>query len=913
MVRPTSSLAVIAAILGSISSAYGVAVTPCPKETPCSNGSFGPNPKCGPGDASKSNGAGLVWCGTSRDTPWCANPDACYDYSTKTCVCTGAVPCKYGSTGECSAFDSECARGWSTYCPSGPAPTVAGATTTKPTTTAPTTTAPTTTAPTTTAPTTTAPTPVAAATTTAPTPTTSTASSSTGGTDPSTASTTKAPATTLATSDASTAKATNDDSPGSSVGYIVAGAGGALVLVGLIAFFVARGRHRRRHHKDMESPRPFHSSDPTPVLPLPQEKRHATTASSSSSANVLDLNALEMYRISLADLDLSHPRAVGRGGFGQVVLAEFGGDVVAVKSILPSMKQDKRAVANFIAEVKLLAKCGDCDYIVRFLGAHWTRPVDMMLVMEWMDRGDLDKYLANTTPLSFPFAQKLSVAHDVIEALVYIHSMNVIHRDLKASNVLLNAAMRAKLTDFGISREFDYDDTMTAGAGTLHWMAPEVANGDRHYDASADMYSFGVLLVALEAHTAKPRVRPGQVFMALSPEAPSWYRDLVQRCLSPTPAARPSSMQVSFAIQKALRDQASAGHSSSSKHQRSTHGSLGDHTMQSDQSFQSTSHQPRHTTTQSSDSQRDDDDDKFEAMPPTPNEDPFDLTPLAPYRIEPMSSIVVSRDAVGKGGFGAVFYGTWHGADVAVKRLLPEKEKDLHAVADFIAEIKLLASVQSEYIVAFKGAAWTRPVDIMLVMEWMEEGDLDHFLQTHRPADVEWRHRLQIAHDVAHALGYLHGARNIIHRDLKTRNVLLSPSLRAKLTDFGISRQAAAADKSMTARIGTKNWMAPEVQRGGRYDKSADMYAFGVLLFLLDTHDAAPHAMTGKSAPEFESFRPEKSTGRATAFSAHAPHWYIDLSRQCVVVDPKRRPSARQAALLLEQKLEEANGTMFLM
>ncbi|KAF0683043.1 Aste57867_24896 [Aphanomyces stellatus] len=86
-----------------------------------------------------------------------------------------------------------------------------------------------------------------------------------------------------------------------------------------------------------------------------------------------------------------------------------------------------------------------------------------------MDRGDLDKCLANMTPLSFPFAQKLSVAHDVTEVLVYIHSMNVIHRDLKASNVLLNAAMRAKLTDFGISREFDCDDTMTAG------MAPEVA------------------------------------------------------------------------------------------------------------------------------------------------------------------------------------------------------------------------------------------------------------------------------------------------------------------------------------------------------------------------------------------------------------------------------------------------------
>uniref|UniRef100_H3G6I1 Protein kinase domain-containing protein n=1 Tax=Phytophthora ramorum TaxID=164328 RepID=H3G6I1_PHYRM len=86
-------------------------------------------------------------------------------------------------------------------------------------------------------------------------------------------------------------------------------------------------------------------------------------------------------------------------------------------------------------------------------------------------------------------------------ALTYLHSCAppVIHRDLKSSNILLNQAMDAKVTDFGISRE-RIDATMTAGVGTSLWMAPEVMLGER-YDDKADMFSFGVVLSELDQHT----------------------------------------------------------------------------------------------------------------------------------------------------------------------------------------------------------------------------------------------------------------------------------------------------------------------------------------------------------------------------------------------------------------------------
>ncbi|KAL3669705.1 hypothetical protein V7S43_005086 [Phytophthora oleae] len=75
----------------------------------------------------------------------------------------------------------------------------------------------------------------------------------------------------------------------------------------------------------------------------------------------------------------------------------------------------------------------------------------------------------------------------------------MIHRDLKSKNILLNGALEAKLSDFGISRE-RLDHTMTAGVGTSLWMAPEVMLGEK-YDEKADIFSFGVVLSELDVYT----------------------------------------------------------------------------------------------------------------------------------------------------------------------------------------------------------------------------------------------------------------------------------------------------------------------------------------------------------------------------------------------------------------------------
>ncbi|KAG2787078.1 hypothetical protein PC129_g9880 [Phytophthora cactorum] len=95
--------------------------------------------------------------------------------------------------------------------------------------------------------------------------------------------------------------------------------------------------------------------------------------------------------------------------------------------------------------------------------------------------------------------------------------------------------------------------------------------------------------------------------------------------------------------------------------------------------------------------------------------------------------------------------------------------------------------------------------------------------------------KMQITYQVAYALTYLHSLDPVVlHRDLKSRNILLTESLDAKLTDFGASR--IRSDATMTAGVGSSLWMAPEVTMGKRYGKKADVFSTSV--------DCKPHSMT---------------------------------------------------------------------
>ncbi|ETK70934.1 TKL protein kinase [Phytophthora nicotianae CJ01A1] len=181
---------------------------------------------------------------------------------------------------------------------------------------------------------------------------------------------------------------------------------------------------------------------------------------------------------------------ISQGAFGEVYTGMFNGRGVAVKMLLPSMRENLQLVNQFFAEAKMTAAM-DHSNVITFIGVAWDSLSDVCVVLEYMDGGNLrsllNQYEEKHHPVGFN-RQKVTIAFQVCHALVYLHSLMppVIHRDLKSRNILLSRSMEAKLTDFGISKE-RVDATLTAGVGTSLWMAPEVMLGE-YYDDKADIF-----------------------------------------------------------------------------------------------------------------------------------------------------------------------------------------------------------------------------------------------------------------------------------------------------------------------------------------------------------------------------------------------------------------------------------------
>ncbi|OWZ16952.1 TKL protein kinase [Phytophthora megakarya] len=273
---------------------------------------------------------------------------------------------------------------------------------------------------------------------------------------------------------------------------------------------------------------------------------------------------------------------------------------------------------------------------------------------------------------------------------------------------------------------------------------------------------------------------------------------------------------------------------------------------------------------------------------------------------------VVTEKLVSRGSFGEVHTGVFNGRKVAVKMLLPASRANIVLVNEFLAEAKMTATMDHPHIVSLIGVAWDCLTDLCVVLEYMDGGELrsllNNYLESNRPVGFN-KEKATIALQVCHALTYLHSLTpSVIHRDLKSRNILLGNQMEAKLSDFGISRERL--DRTMTAGVGTSLWMAPEVMLGERYDDKADMFSFGVVLSELDMH-TLPYTRAKKENRD--------SNGRKMAdsillqkvalgtlevdFSNAKPRSIGELGRACISIDPTERPSAAEALYELQMIL----------
>ncbi|XP_029122196.2 LEAF RUST 10 DISEASE-RESISTANCEUS RECEPTOR-LIKE PROTEIN KINASE-like 1.2 isoform X2 [Elaeis guineensis] len=191
-----------------------------------------------------------------------------------------------------------------------------------------------------------------------------------------------------------------------------------------------------------------------------------------------------------------------------------------------------------------------------------------------------------------------------------------------------------------------------------------------------------------------------------------------------------------------------------------------------------------------------------------------------------------SSKELGDGGFGTVYKGKLRdGRVVAVKRLY---ENNYKRVEQFMNEVAILSCLRHQNLVSLYGCTSHRSRELLLVYEFVPNGTVADHLHGPRASEraLSWPIRLSIAIETADALGYLHAVEpQIIHRDVKTNNILLDASFHVKVADFGLSRLFPTdATHVSTAPQGTPGYLDPEYHQCYQLTDKSDVYSFGVVL-----------------------------------------------------------------------------------
>ncbi|KAL3538504.1 hypothetical protein ACH5RR_001870 [Cinchona calisaya] len=208
------------------------------------------------------------------------------------------------------------------------------------------------------------------------------------------------------------------------------------------------------------------------------------------------------------------------------------------------------------------------------------------------------------------------------------------------------------------------------------------------------------------------------------------------------------------------------------------------------------------------------------------------------FTVAEVLECVKDGNVIGRGGAGIVYYGKMpNGVEIAVKKLLGFSSKNSHDHG-FRAEIRTLGNIRHRYIVRLLAFCSNKETNL-LVYEYMRNGSLGEALHGKKCGFLGWQIRYKIAVEAAKGLCYLHHDCSplIVHRDVKSNNILLNSSLEAHVADFGLAKFLAGggASECMSAIAGSYGYIAPEYAYTLKVDEKSDVYSFGVVLLELIT------------------------------------------------------------------------------
>lgn len=225
-----------------------------------------------------------------------------------------------------------------------------------------------------------------------------------------------------------------------------------------------------------------------------------------------------MRQIKAATSNFDAANKIGEGGFGSVYKGMLSdGTIIAVKQLSSRSKQGNREFVNEIGMISALQH----PNLVKLYGC-CTEGNQLLLVYEYMENNCLAHALFGKNSqcrlkLDWPTRRKICIG--IARGLAYLHEesrLKIVHRDIKASNVLLDRDLNAKISDFGLAKltEEDNSHISTRVAGTIGYMAPEYAMRG-HLSSKADIYSFGVVALEVVSGKSNTKYRPKEEFVYL--------------------------------------------------------------------------------------------------------------------------------------------------------------------------------------------------------------------------------------------------------------------------------------------------------------------------------------------------------------------------------------------------------------
>ncbi|AQN68650.1 protein tyrosine kinase (PTK) family protein [Saudi moumouvirus] len=248
-------------------------------------------------------------------------------------------------------------------------------------------------------------------------------------------------------------------------------------------------------------------------------------------------------------------------------------------------------------------------------------------------------------------------------------------------------------------------------------------------------------------------------------------------------------------------------------------------------------------------------------------------------------------ESLGTGGFGTVYKATWKGTEVAVK-VISSQNITKNMEQAFYDEIRVMTKLRHPNVVLFM-AACTKPPKMCIIMEHMSLGSMYELLENELIPDIPLELKIKMAYQASKGMHFLHSS-GIVHRDLKSLNLLLDSKWNVKVSDFGLTkfRSELNKNKSIEQLIATIHWTAPEILNDNpEIDFTlADIYSFGIIMWELMTRKK-PYENMSNAAIAVAVIRDNLRPIITEEDKQKHPMEFIELMTSCWHIDPIIRPT----------------------